>query len=237
MGRSITTIGFDADDTLWQTETLFREAEARFLALMRNHAPAGALAARLHDAHVGNLSRYGFGIKGFTLTLLETAMELGGERLPAPVLRAVLEIGQEMLTRPVELLPEARAALEALGGAFRLVVVTKGDLLDQERKIAASGLAGLFDAVEIVSDKTAQTYRHAFGRHGDGPERALMVGNSLRSDVRPAIEAGAHGVWVPHELTWAWEAAATPPEGEPRYHRLDSLRGLPDLLARIAAGA
>ena len=157
-----------------------------------------------------NLKLYGFGIKGFTLSMIETAVEVTGGRVPGEVVARILAIGRELLAHPIEMLPHAREALEALAGPHRLVLITKGDLFDQERKVAQSGVGELFDAVEIVSDKDVATYARIFSRYGDGPERSMMVGNSLKSDVVPAIEAGSWGVYVPHELTWVLEHVDAP---------------------------
>jgi putative hydrolase of the HAD superfamily len=230
--RTLTTIGFDADDTLWQNETFYKLTEERFTSLLADHAAADHLSDRLREAEMRNLGHYGFGIKGFTLSMIETAIEVTNGRVPAETIAAILAAGREMLRHPVETLPHARETLEALAGDYRLVLITKGDLFDQERKLAASGLGELFDAVEIVSDKTTATYRRIFSRHGDGPERAMMVGNSLKSDVVPAIEAGGWGVFVPHELTWVLEHADEPSTA-PRFRKLPDLSGLPRLVALI----
>ncbi|RMH41181.1 MAG: HAD family hydrolase, partial [Alphaproteobacteria bacterium] len=189
--RTITTIGFDADDTLWHNERYFRMTEARLAALLADHAPADEVFRRLTEAERRNIGRYGFGIKGFVLSQIETALEVTEDAVPGRVIREIIEAGKEMLAHPIELLPDAADTVRALAGRYRLVLITKGDLLDQERKLAQSGLGEWFDAVEIVSEKTPEVYIRAFMRHGDGPERAVMVGNSLRSDVVPAIEAGA----------------------------------------------
>ncbi|MFN6978820.1 MAG: HAD family hydrolase, partial [Gemmobacter sp.] len=207
---SITTVGFDADDTLWQNETLFQTTQAHFAGLLEGFADPDHLAERLLAAERRNLAHYGYGVKGFTLSMIETAIEVTEGRVPAAVIAQIVAAGRDMLAHPVELLPHARAAVEALAGRFRLVLVTKGDLLHQESKLARSGLGDLFDAVEIVSDKTPAVYSAVFARHGDGAERALMVGNSLRSDVLPVLAAGGWGVHVPHALTWAVEHAEPP---------------------------
>ncbi len=229
----LTTIGFDADDTLWQNEQFFRLTEARFAALLKPYAPDFDIEGRLLEAERRNLAFYGFGIKGFVLSMIETAIELTEGRVPASVIGELLDAGREMLRHPVHALPHARETLEALHGQYRLVLVTKGDLFDQERKLAASGLGDFFDAVEIVSDKSRETYDRIFSRHGDGPGRAMMVGNSLKSDVIPAIEAGGWGVFVPHPLTWVVEHAEEP-VGEPRFRKIAHLGELPALLAGIA---
>ena len=235
MVSALTTIGFDADDTLWQNETFFRLTQARFAALLADHAAPEHLQARLLAAERRNLGHYGYGIKGFMLSMIETAIEVTEGRVPASAIGEILAAGQEMLAHPIELLPHAEAAVRALAGTHRLVLITKGDLLDQERKLAQSGLGDIFDAVEIVSDKTPEVYRRAFARHGDGAGRALMVGNSLRSDVWPALEAGAWGVHVPHALTWELEHAAVP-EAHARFRALPDLSGLATLVAEIEDG-
>ncbi|MEQ1952976.1 HAD family hydrolase [Mesorhizobium sp. CN2-181] len=229
---ALTTIGFDADDTLWQNEQFFRLTEERFQALLADHAEPKDLLARLLEAERRNLAHYGFGIKGFTLSMIETALEVTEGRVPAAVIGQILEAGREMLSHPVETLPHAAETLERLAGLYRIVLITKGDLFDQERKLAQSGLGDFFDAVEIVSDKSASTYERIFARHGDGADHAMMVGNSLKSDVVPAILAGSWGVFVPHPLTWVFEHVE-PPVGAPRFRELSHLGELPELLERI----
>jgi len=228
----LTTIGFDADDTLWENEQFFRLTEARFAGLLRPYAPEIDIEGCLLEAERRNLAFYGFGIKGFVLSMIETAIELTEGRVPSPVIGELLEAGREMLRHPVDTLPHARATLEALHGQYRMVLITKGDLFDQERKLAASGLGELFDAVEIVSDKSRDSYARIFARHGDGAGRAMMVGNSLKSDVIPAIEAGGWGVFVPHSLTWVVEHAEEPSDA-PRFRKIAHLGELPALLAEI----
>jgi putative hydrolase of the HAD superfamily len=230
--RTLTTIGFDADDTLWHNERLFRLTEARFAALLADHAAPDHLAERLLAAERRNLGQYGFGVKGFVLSMIETAIEVTEGRVPGTVIAELLEAGREMLAHPVELMPHAREAVEALAGRYRLVLVTKGDLLDQERKLAQSGLGDLFDGVEIVSDKTPATYAAVFARHGEGAERAAMVGNSLKSDVLPSIAAGGWGIHVPSEITWALEAAEAP-AAHARFRVIPSLAPLAELIGWI----
>jgi len=228
----LTTIGFDADDTLWHNERFFRLTQARFTELLADHADSEHLGERLLAAERRNVGIYGFGVKGFTLSMIETAVEVSGGAVPGAVIAEILAAGREMLAHPIELLPEARAAVAALAGRYRLVLVTKGDLIDQERKLAQSGLGDLFDAVEIVSEKRPATYTEVFARHGTGAGAAMMVGNSLKSDVLPMIEAGGWGVHVPHEMTWALEEAEAP-RAHPRFAALPSLSGLHELLERI----
>ena len=229
---SLTTIGFDADDTLWQNEHFYRLTEARFAELLGDHVDAPAVSARLLDAQRRNLKLYGFGIKGFTLSMIETAVEVTGGRVPGEVVARILAIGRELLAHPIEMLPHAREVLEALAGLHRLVLITKGDLFDQERKVAQSGVGELFEAVEIVSSKDVATYARIFSRYGDGPEHSMMVGNSLKSDVVPAIEAGSWGVYVPHDLTWVLEHVDAPTD-HPRFRQVADLGQLAATIAEI----
>lgn len=229
---TLSAIGFDADDTLWQNEQFYRLTEKRFTALLADYAEADDLSNRLLEAEKRNLKAYGFGIKGFTLSMIETAIEVTEGRVPASVIHEIVDAGRDLLSHPVEPLPHARAALEALSGKYRLILITKGDLFDQERKLAQSGLGELFTAVEIVSDKSAAVYERVFTRHGDGPARSMMVGNSLKSDVIPALKAGCWGVYVPHSLTWALEQDETPAQDR-RYRLITHLGELPDVISRL----
>ncbi|WP_062013199.1 HAD family hydrolase [Aureimonas sp. AU4] len=230
----ITLVALDADDTLWENETVFRWTEARFAELLAPHGEAEAIRARLFETEKRNLETFGFGVKGFTLSMIETALDLGGDDLPVSVVRQILAEGHRMLRHPVETLPGVRETLQELALTRRLMLVTKGDLFDQERKLAASGLGELFAAVEIVSDKTIDTYRRIFARHGAKPEEAMMVGNSMRSDILPALGAGAFAVHVPHAMTWDYEHAEAPLEN-PRFHGVETLAELPMLLGEIEA--
>lgn len=231
----IETVGLDADDTLWHNERHFHLTQARFAELLADHAEPGDLAQRLLAAERRNLGHYGFGVKGFVLSMIETAIEVTDGRVPGTVIAELMAAGRQMLAEPVELLPGVADTLDRLAGRYRLVVITKGDLLDQERKIAQSGLGEMFDAVEIVSAKTPPVYAQVFARHGAGPEAALMAGNSMASDVVAPILAGACGVHVPHGLEWALEAAE-PPLASPRFRRVARLDALPDLLDWIDGG-
>ncbi|MBU1174097.1 MAG: HAD family hydrolase [Alphaproteobacteria bacterium] len=229
---ALTTIGFDADDTLWHNERFFKLTEARFAELLGDYGERAQLLDRLLAAERRNITRYGFGIKGFILSMIETAVEVTGGKVQGDVIGEILAAGREMLAHPVEPLPHAREAIEALRGRFTLVLITKGDLFDQERKLAQSGLDPLFDGVEIVSDKTEATYRRLFARYGSGPETAMMVGNSLKSDIVPALAAGAWGVHVPHELSFALEFAEKP-ETHARFRQIADLGALEALIAAI----
>ncbi|MCB2130141.1 MAG: HAD family hydrolase [Rhodobacteraceae bacterium] len=225
-------IAFDADDTLWHNERFFRLTQDRFAALLADHAPREHLGERLLAAERRNLGHYGFGIKGFVLSMIETAIEVTDGRVPAPVIAELIAAGQEMLRHPIELLPHARETLIALKGTYRILLITKGDLLDQERKLAQSGLGDFFDGVEIVSHKTAGVYADIFRRHGTRPTEAVMVGNSLRSDILPVLRIGGWGVHVPHELTWELERDE-PPRAHSRFLALNTLEELAAVLRTI----
>lgn len=230
----LTVIGLDADDTLWHNERFFQLTQARFAELLGEHAEPEHLAERLLAAERRNLGRYGFGIKGFMLSMIETAVEVTGGAVPGAVIGQIIEAGQEMLAHPIELLPGVEETVGALAGRYRLVLITKGDLLDQERKLAQSGLGEAFQAVEIVSHKTPEVYGAIFARHG-GAEGALMAGNSMASDVVAPIRAGGWGVFVPHGREWALEKAEAP-EDHPRFRRISTLSELPGLIDRLEAG-
>lgn len=230
---TLSTIGLDADDTLWQSEQFFKLTEARFVGLLAGYAEGADLSARLLQAEMRNLEFYGFGTKSFVLSMIETAIDVTHGEVPASVIQEILSAGREMLSHPILPLPHVRETLDELGRSFRLVLITKGDLFDQERKLAQSGLGELFDGIEIVSDKTAQTYKRIFDRHGEGPERAVMVGNSLKSDIVPAIAAGCWGVFIPHELTWALEHIEAPTH-HPRFKQLISFSELHEFIAKIS---
>ncbi|MGH1413943.1 MAG: HAD family hydrolase [Pelagimonas sp.] len=229
--KKLRTIGFDADDTLWHNERFFNLTQQRFAELLRDYVEADHLDARLLEAERRNIGHYGFGVKGFTLSMIETAIEVTKGKVPASVISQLLDAGRDMLDHPMEILPHAREAVEAVSQSHHLVLITKGDLLHQERKLAQSGLGELFDAVEIVSDKLPATYERIFGRMDGGVSAAMMIGNSMKSDVRPAIEAGSWGVFVPHDLGWDLEHAEPPKSS--RYHALQDLSELSALVAKL----
>lgn len=234
MSDILTTIGFDADDTLWHNERFFALTQNHFAALLSDHTDRDTLMARLLASERRNLPHYGFGIKGFTLSMIETAIEVTDGRVPASVITQILDAGRDMLSHEVELLPHARATIEALRHDYRVVVITKGDLLDQERKLAQSGLREMFDGIEIVSAKTAAEYSRIFAQHGTGADQGLMVGNSMASDVLPMIAAGGWGIYAPHGLTWEIEHA--PPPAHPRYYEINTLGDLPALIQSLNTG-
>lgn len=228
----LTTICFDADDTLWHNERFFRLTEDRFLELLSDYAEADHLAERLLDAERRNIERYGYGIKGFTLSMIETALQVTENRVPGAVIAELIAAGQEMLRHPIELLSGAEETVRALARDYRLLLITKGDLIDQERKLAQSGLGEEFDGVEIVSEKTTEVYAGIFTGRGISPETALMVGNSLKSDIHPVLAAGGWAVHVPFAETWALEQAPVP-IGHPKFWELPDLAGVPEVVGKI----
>jgi putative hydrolase of the HAD superfamily len=228
-GAPIDLICLDADDTLWGHESFFQDAARRYHTLLAPFAASTHTQQRMEAAEERNLHIYGYGVKGFTLSMLETALEIAGDDLPAATVREILEIGRDLMRHPIELLPGVRETLPRLAERTRVVLVTKGDLFHQESKLAASGLGDYFAGVEIVSEKTAETYTKIFARHGVKAERAVMVGNSLRSDIWPALQAGAWTVYIPSEFEWARERAG-PPESERRFQKLGSFAELPGWL-------
>ncbi len=201
----IRVIAFDADDTLWHNESCYRDAEAAFRCMLAAYHDEAWVQERLFATETRNLGHFGYGIKSFVLSMIETAIELTDGRVTGPEIGAILELGKEMLAHPVETLPHVVETLTALQGSYRLMVITKGDLLDQEAKLARSGLDAFFSRVEVVSEKDEAVYRTLLARHHIAPGEFLMVGNSVKSDILPVVALGALAVHVPYATTWAHE--------------------------------
>lgn len=229
----IDLIAFDADDTLWHNERHYQRAQRDLCAMLAPYAKADAVEACLYEAEKLNLPLFGYGLKGFTLSMIEAAVELSGGELRGTDVQAIIDLGKRMARTPVELLPGAVETVEALAGRYPLMLLTKGDLMDQKGKIARSGLAGHFAHVEIVSDKTPGTYASLLDTHGIDPAGFLMVGNSLRSDVLPVVEIGGGAVYIPYHVTWVHEQAPDAGGGDARYHTLDRIAELPALIERL----
>lgn len=230
-------VGFDADDTLWHNERLFTDTQERFRALLRRHCEESIIEQRLYDTEVRNLAHYGYGVKAFTLSMVETAIDLTDGVIPGAEINEILDMGREMLRAPVELLDGVADVIPSLAERYRLMVITKGDLLDQETKVARSGLGDHFDFVEIVSRKDRDTYERLVDAHGASPGRFVMVGNSLRSDVVPVAEMGAVAVHIPYHTTWAHEEIGDGTLGDVPYTRLERIADVPAFLARLEDGA
>ncbi|MBI1752524.1 MAG: HAD family hydrolase [Acidobacteria bacterium] len=229
----IRTLAFDADDTLWHNETHYAETQEAFRSLLRQYHDDAWIDERLHATEMRNLSHYGYGIKGFTLSMIETALELTEDRLDGAGIRRVVELGKAMLAKPVEPLPGVAEVLQKLAGAYDLMLITKGDLFDQETKLVKSGLGGHFSKVEIVSEKDEAAYAAILERHGIAPSAFAMVGNSVKSDILPVLALGARAVHIPYHLTWAHEVVAAPVDSP--FPVLESIRDLPDWLAAQSA--
>jgi putative hydrolase of the HAD superfamily len=227
-------IGFDADDTLWHNENIFEKVHARYFSLLQKYHEPATVERALFATEMRNLELYGYGVKGYMLSSIETAIALTDGKIGTAELREILELGREMLDHPVDLLDGAKEALEALSPLYRLVLITKGDLRDQERKLAKSGISGRFAAIEIVSEKDSATYGRIFRRNGIEPTRFLMVGNSVKSDILPVLGLGGSGIHVPYRITWGHEEAEPPPASEGRFFQAKSLRDVPGIVERWA---
>lgn len=201
----ITTIGFDADDTLWVNETYFRDAEREFARLLSAYETENTIDQELFKMEMKNLEIYGYGIKGFMLSMIESAIELSNGRIDNQTLGKILDIGKEMICKPVEVLDGVEDVLRELSPRYRLLLLTKGDLLDQERKLEKSGLSRYFHHIEVLSDKKETNYKHLLDHLEVGVEEFVMVGNSLKSDVLPLVNIGANAIHVPFHTTWAHE--------------------------------
>jgi putative hydrolase of the HAD superfamily len=226
----ITVVGLDGDDTLWHNETRFNVTQGELRDLLRRHIPDADVDTHLAETEMRNLGMYGYGVKAFTLSMIETAIQVTRGKIPATDLEVILGWGKRMLMEPTELLDGVEATLKLLGQRYDLLLITKGDLFDQESKLARSGLAGLFLGVEIVSEKDVESYRRILERRGIKPREFLMVGNSPRSDVVPVLELGGRAVHIPYQVTWHHEHV--PDETLPRdgWYRIDSITELSRLL-------
>lgn len=222
MNNQITVIAFDADDTLWVNEPYFRETEDKFAALLEDFMPRHSIIAALYQTEIANLPLYGYGIKGFMLSMIETLLKITGGKHDAKVVAQVIELGQEMLNKPIELLDGVEEVLKALHGKYKLVVATKGDLLDQQRKLTKSGLDHYFHHIEIMSDKQEKDYQKLMKHLDCNPESFLMLGNSLKSDVLPVLNVGGHAVHIPYHTTWVHESIDHAIE-HPNFYEMESL--------------
>ena len=203
--NKLKVIGFDADDTLWVNETYFRESEDTFFQLMSGFASKDDLSGELLTTEIANLELYGYGVKAFVLSMLETALHVAGNDLPVQTIGQIIELGRHQLNKPVELLQNTKKALETLSHKYKLIVITKGDLLDQERKLQKSGLLEYFHHIEVVSEKTPEEYQKIMRLLDIEPSEFAMIGNSLKSDILPVLACGSIGVHIPFHSTWVDE--------------------------------
>ncbi len=230
MIHGIKVIGFDADDTLWENQTYYTETERRLRDLLAQYVDGDTLSAELFATEDRNMSLYGYGVKAHILSVIETAIRVTNGRVSADVLDKILLLGKAQLRKPVELLDGVEETLNALAGKYRLVVVTKGDLLDQEGKLRRSGIGHYFEHVEIMSDKTDHRYALLLKHLGVQPEEFMMIGNSVRSDILPPLRLGCYAVHVPFSTTWAHESVDGTVES-PRLRTVGSLREVISLLS------
>ena len=222
---NIKVIGFDADDTLWVNETYFRDAEDKFASLLDGFETKNTIDQELFKMEIKNLDVYGYGIKGFMLSMIESALELSNNTISQATISKILNLGKEMIIQPVELLTGVKEVLEELSSNYRLIVLTKGDLLDQERKVKRSGLTAYFHHIEVLSDKKEENYLHLLDHLEIDVKEFLMIGNSLKSDVLPLINIGAQAVHVPFHTTWQHEEV-TINEGEFKYLKINTLNDI-----------
>jgi putative hydrolase of the HAD superfamily len=227
-------IAFDADDTLWHSEILYAAAQEEYRRLLAPYAETETIDWVLHQTEMRNLSIYGYGIKGFALSMIEAALELSQHQIMGGEVQHVLDLAKQMLSTDVELLEGVAEVVAQLAQAYPLMLITKGDLVHQEAKIEGSGLKPYFHSIEIVADKTSQSYAALLARHHVAPSRFLMIGNSLRSDVLPVLAIGGQAVHVPYAITWAHEHVDVPADQQGRYHELEHIGQLPSLVEQLA---
>jgi putative hydrolase of the HAD superfamily len=232
-------VGFDGDDTLWKSEDYYRAAEVEFESIIGQYIDLTDARTLQHLLEVErrNLKVFGYGAKGMTLSMIESAVQLTGERISARDIHRVIEIGRATLQHPVELIDGIAEAVQAIAAQHEIVLITKGDLFHQESKIQQSGLSDLFHRIEVVSEKDTSTYARVL-RELDVPAgRFVMIGNSLRSDIEPVLQLGGWGIYMPYHITWAHEAEHAIKEGEVRMFQVESAHGLPDALSGVVARA
>ena len=230
-------VGFDGDDTLWKSEDYYRQAEADFEAILGAYVDLADARTHQHllDVERRNLKIFGYGVKGMTLSMLETAIQVTDERISARDLHRVIDIGRATLQHPVELLPGIREAVERIAADHEIVLITKGDLFHQEAKIAQSGLTDVFHRIEVVSEKDEATYARVLRELDVAPSHFAMVGNSLRSDIEPVLTLGGWGIHMPYHVTWALETEHGVAADAPRLHVVQNAGELVDAVARIEA--
>ena len=228
--QNIKVIGFDADDTLWVNETYFREAEQEFAKLLSQYETPNKIDQELFKKEMDNLELYGYGVKGFVLSMIEMALELSNYNISNKTLEAILNIGKSMLNKSVELLDGVEDVLKALSQDYKLILATKGDLLDQERKLEKSGLSDYFHHIEVLSDKKEANYSKLLNHLDINPSEFLMIGNSLKSDILPLVNIKAHAIHVPFHTTWAHEEVDASQKHENTYKTIQKIKDLKSFL-------
>ena len=227
-------IAFDADDTLWHNERLYEQTQEGLVARLATYGVTrDSLVDQLYQTEGRNIQVFGYGIKSFTLSMIETAVDLTDGRISGRDVQEIINLARAQLNAPIELLEHVQETVSLLADRCHLMIITKGDLFDQENKIARSGLGNCFHDIEVVSEKTPQSYANLFNNHAIDPGTVLMVGNSLRFDILPVLELGASAVYVPYELTWEHESADSPAPGMPGFYQLEHIGQLPALVDRL----
>ncbi|AQS92865.1 HAD family hydrolase [Polaribacter sp. BM10] len=230
MFKNIKVIAFDADDTLWVNETYFREAEETFAELISKYETKNKIDQELFKTEIKNLEIYGYGIKGFVLSMVECALELSNYKLPQKTIEKILDIGKEMLAQPIELLVGVEEVLSNLQGKYKLIVATKGDLLDQEKKLEKSNLLKYFHHIEVMSDKKEKDYLKLMKHLEVEPSELLMIGNSLKSDVLPLVALGASAIHIPFHTTWEHEEVTSEEKNDASYKTISKITDLQNFL-------
>ncbi|RPH30627.1 MAG: HAD family hydrolase [Bacteroidales bacterium] len=230
MLSKIKVIGFDADDTLWENEPYYRETEDKFCELLKEYLTKEKITEELFNTEINNLELYGYGIKAFTLSLVETAIRVSSARIPTSTIMSIIELGKDQLNKPNHLLDGVSNVLESLQKNYKLIVATKGDLLDQEKKLKKSNLLKYFHHIEIMSDKQIDSYNDLLKRLDIEPHEFLMVGNSLKSDIVPILNLGGYGVYIPFHVTWKHEYHDEEDIKNDRFYKVNSIKELPKLL-------
>ncbi len=228
--KNVKVIGFDADDTLWVNETYFREAEQEFGQLLSEYETLNKIDQELFKKEIANLPLYGYGIKAFVLSMVESALEQSNYNVSTQTIAAILDIGKTMLSKPVELLDGVEEVLATLSKKYRLILATKGDLLDQERKLEKSGLSKYFHHIEVLSDKQEDNYTKLLKHLDIVPNEFLMIGNSLKSDVLPLVNIGAQAIHVPFHTTWIHEQVTKKETQGKNYKTVNTIRDITKLL-------
>lgn len=228
--KNIKVIGFDADDTLWVNETYFRDAEVAFGKLLSDYETINKIDQELFKKEIDNLPLYGYGVKAFVLSMVESALEISNHQVSSKTIDAILQIGKDMLGKPVELLEDVEDVLKVLSKKYRLILATKGDLLDQERKLEMSGLTNYFHHIEVLSDKKESNYSKLLNHLDIKPFEFLMIGNSLKSDILPLVNIKAHAVHIPFHTTWAHEQVSEKEANGKTYKTIGRLREVLNLL-------
>lgn len=229
--NKIKTIAFDADDTLWVNEPLFRINEEKFDSLLKSYISDDEITKKLYETEVRNLKHFGYGIKGFVISMIETAIELTNGDIKGCDLKKIIDWGKEQIDHPVNVLDDVYRVLKTLNGQYKLMIITKGDLFDQESKIARSGLADYFDIIEIVSEKDEGTYSTLLKKHNINPNELLMIGNSLKSDILPLVNIGAKAIHIPFHTTWVHEEINPKDLDNYEYVTLSKIKGVLDILS------